>query len=44
MLQGRDTSGKDGTIRHVIGALNPQSCSVVSFKAPTHEEAAHDFL
>ena len=44
VLQGRDTSGKDGTIRHVIGPLNSQSCSVTSFKAPTEEELAHDFL
>jgi PPK2 family polyphosphate:nucleotide phosphotransferase len=44
VLQGRDTSGKDGTIRHVIGPLNSQSCSVSSFKVPTEEELAHDFL
>ena len=44
ILQGRDTSGKDGTIRHVIGPLNSQSCSVASFKVPTEEELAHDFL
>ncbi|PYP83095.1 MAG: polyphosphate--AMP phosphotransferase [Blastocatellia bacterium AA13] len=44
ILQGRDTSGKDGTIRHVAGALNSQSCSVASFKQPTEEEMAHDFL
>jgi PPK2 family polyphosphate:nucleotide phosphotransferase len=44
ILQGRDTSGKDGTIRHVVGPLNSQSCSVSSFKAPTGEELAHDFL
>jgi PPK2 family polyphosphate:nucleotide phosphotransferase len=44
VLQGRDTSGKDGTIRHVAGPLNPQSCSVTSFKVPTAEELAHDFL
>jgi PPK2 family polyphosphate:nucleotide phosphotransferase len=44
ILQGRDTSGKDGTIRHVAGRLNAQSCAVASFKAPTEEELAHDFL
>lgn len=44
ILQGRDTSGKDGVIRHVAGPLNSQSCSVASFKVPTEEELAHDFL
>jgi PPK2 family polyphosphate:nucleotide phosphotransferase len=44
ILQGRDTSGKDGTIRHVAGPLDSQSCSVTSFKVPTEEELAHDFL
>jgi PPK2 family polyphosphate:nucleotide phosphotransferase len=44
VLQGRDTSGKDGIIRHVIGPLNSQSCTVASFKVPTSEELAHDFL
>ena len=44
ILQGRDTSGKDGTIRNVTGPLNSQSCSVASFKVPTDEELAHDFL
>ena len=44
ILQGRDTSGKDGTIRHVCGPLNSQSCAVASFKVPTEEELAHDFL
>ncbi|MFY9555846.1 MAG: PPK2 family polyphosphate kinase [Blastocatellia bacterium] len=44
ILQGRDTSGKDGTISHVAGPLNSQSCSVASFKVPTEEERAHDFL
>jgi len=44
ILQGRDTSGKDGTIRHVAGPLNSQSCSVTSFKVPNEEELAHDFL
>jgi PPK2 family polyphosphate:nucleotide phosphotransferase len=44
ILQGRDTSGKDGTIRHVAGPLNSQSCTVASFKVPSEEELAHDFL
>ncbi|MBN2134070.1 MAG: polyphosphate kinase 2 family protein [Sedimentisphaerales bacterium] len=44
VLQAMDAGGKDGTIRHVMGPLNPQSCKVVSFKTPTEEELAHDFL
>jgi PPK2 family polyphosphate:nucleotide phosphotransferase len=44
VLQGIDTSGKDGTIRHVMSGLNPQGCVVASFKAPTPIEQAHDFL
>ena len=44
ILQGRDGSGKDGTVRRVFGALNPQGFSVTSFKAPTSLELAHDFL
>ena len=44
VLQGMDTSGKDGTIRHVFSRVNPQGCEVHSFKAPTQEELAHDFL
>lgn len=44
ILQGMDTSGKDGTIRHVLGQVNPQGCIVHSFKAPTQEELEHDFL
>jgi PPK2 family polyphosphate:nucleotide phosphotransferase len=39
-----DTGGKDGTIRRVLGSLNPQGVRVVSFKAPTPEERAHDYL
>ena len=35
ILQGMDTSGKDGTIRHVFSCINPQGCSVKSFKTPT---------
>ncbi len=44
VLQGMDTSGKDGTIRHVLSHVNPQGCEVHSFKEPTPEELAHDFL
>jgi PPK2 family polyphosphate:nucleotide phosphotransferase len=44
VLQGMDTSGKDGTIRHVMGQINPQGCYVHSFKEPTPEELSHDFL
>ncbi len=43
-LQGLDASGKDGTIRHVFTALNPQGARVHSFKVPSADEAAHDFL
>jgi len=44
VLQGIDTSGKDSTIRHVISAFNPQSCTVKAFKEPTTEDLSHDFL
>jgi PPK2 family polyphosphate:nucleotide phosphotransferase len=44
VLQGIDASGKDGTIRHVVGAFNPQGCRVTSFKVPTEHERAHDYL
>jgi PPK2 family polyphosphate:nucleotide phosphotransferase len=44
VLQGRDAAGKDGTIRKVFTAVNPQGCTVASFKAPTEEEQRHDFL
>jgi len=44
ILQGMDTSGKDGTIRHVLSRVNPQGCIVHAFKEPTQEELAHDFL
>lgn len=44
VLQGVDTSGKDGTIRHVISAFNPQGCTVKAFKEPTAEDFSHDFL
>ncbi len=44
VLQGLDASGKDGVIRKVFGQMNPQGVRVQSFKAPTEEELAHDFL
>lgn len=44
VLQAMDTAGKDGTIRHVLGYMNPQGCRVAAFRVPTPEEAAHDFL
>ena len=44
VLQGMDTSGKDGTIRHVMSGINPQSCRIVSFKQPSIVELDHDFL
>jgi len=43
-LQAMDAGGKDGTIRHVLGYMNPQGCRVQPFKQPTPEEQAHDFL
>jgi PPK2 family polyphosphate:nucleotide phosphotransferase len=44
VLQGLDASGKDGTIKHVMSGVNPQGCSVTSFKQPTPKELEHDFL
>ena len=44
VLQGMDTSGKDGLIRNVLAVFNPQSCRVWPFKVPTPEELSHDFL
>jgi PPK2 family polyphosphate:nucleotide phosphotransferase len=44
VLQGMDTSGKDGTITHVIGHLNPQGVKITAFKQPTPEEKRHGFL
>lgn len=44
VLQGLDASGKDGTVRNVLREVNPAGCRVVSFKAPTPHELAHDFL
>ena len=44
VLQGMDTAGKDGTIRHIFSGINPQGCDVASFKVPTALEQRHDFL
>ena len=44
VLQGMDTSGKGGTVKHVIGLFNPAGCRIRAFKAPTPEELRHDFL
>jgi PPK2 family polyphosphate:nucleotide phosphotransferase len=44
VIQGIDGSGKDGVIRNALGNMNPQGVTVKSYKAPTAEEAAHDFL
>jgi PPK2 family polyphosphate:nucleotide phosphotransferase len=44
VLQGRDAAGKDGAIKHVVGALNPRGVLVTSFGVPTPEEREHDFL
>jgi PPK2 family polyphosphate:nucleotide phosphotransferase len=43
-LQGLDAGGKDGTISHILGAMNPQGCRVTGFRQPSTEELAHDFL
>ena len=44
VLQAMDAGGKDGTIKHVMSGVNPQGCHVTSFKVPTKEELAHDYL
>ena len=44
VLQGIDTSGKDSTIRHVFGDVNPQGTKVANFKVPTEKELDHDYL
>jgi PPK2 family polyphosphate:nucleotide phosphotransferase len=44
LLQGMDTCGKDGTVKHVVGQVNPGGLRIVSFKQPTEEERKHDFL
>jgi len=44
VFQAMDAAGKDGTIKHVMGPVNPQGCDVHSFKQPSVEELSHDFL
>ena len=44
ILQAMDAGGKDGTIEYIFSGVNPQGCSVTSFKAPSTNEKAHDFL
>jgi len=44
IVQGMDTSGKGGIMRHVVGMVDPQGVSIRAFKAPTEEELEHDFL
>ncbi|CAL9373386.1 Polyphosphate:AMP_ADP phosphotransferase [Streptomyces sp. enrichment culture] len=44
VLQGMDTAGKGGTVKHVIGHLNPAGCRIRAFKAPTPQELGHHFL
>jgi PPK2 family polyphosphate:nucleotide phosphotransferase len=44
IFQAMDAAGKDSTIKHVMSGVNPQGCQVFSFKAPSSEELAHDFL
>ncbi len=44
VLQGMDASGKDGTVKHVMSGVNPQGCSVTSFKQPAGAELDHDYL
>ena len=44
LFQAMDAAGKDSTIKHVMSGINPQGCQVYSFKTPTTEELAHDYL
>ncbi len=44
VLQGMDTSGKGGVLRHTVGLVDPQGVKITTFKAPTEEERNHDFL
>ena len=44
VVQGMDTAGKGGIMRHVVGAVDPQGVDITSFKAPTAEEKKHPFL
>jgi polyphosphate kinase 2 (PPK2 family) len=44
IFQAMDGAGKDSTIKHVMSGVNPQGCTVASFKAPSNDDLAHDFL
>ncbi len=44
ILQGMDTSGKDGAVKHVFDVVNPNGIRIANFKAPSLDELAHDFL
>lgn len=44
VLQGIDAAGKDGVVRHIFSGMNPLGTKATSFRVPTKEEAAHDFL
>jgi PPK2 family polyphosphate:nucleotide phosphotransferase len=44
VLQAMDAGGKDSTIQHVFGPINPQGCNIISFKGPNNEELSHDYL
>jgi PPK2 family polyphosphate:nucleotide phosphotransferase len=44
ILQGRDTAGKDGTVKHIMSAFNPAGVRITSFKVPVGEDATHDYL
>ncbi len=44
ILQALDAAGKDGTVKHVMSGVNPQGCHIVSFKAPSEEELAHNWM
>ena len=44
IFQAMDAAGKDGTIKHVMSGVNPQSCRVTAFKQPSSAELGHDFL
>ena len=44
VLQGMDSAGKDSMIRHILSGVNPSGFDVASFKQPTAEELAHDYL
>ncbi len=44
VIQGMDTAGKGGIVRHVVGSVDPQGVDITSFKAPSEQERSHDFL